>query len=183
MKLDQKIVVCGIGGQGVLFLTRVLYEIARSCGVNVLGSETHGMSQRGGSVTSHIKIGDYYSPMVRSGTADLLIILKAEETYGNLRFLKKRGKVVLNAAESFHIRPVVEEAMKAEVFDLFRTDATSKAVRLGNPLSANLILLSAAIKNGNLPVNEEVLIKAVESVTPSKRLSDNMKAVKVGLSC
>ena len=63
----QQIVISGVGGQGVLFVTRLLAEAAIARGLPVLTSETHGMAQRGGSVVSHLKVGDFSSPLIRSG--------------------------------------------------------------------------------------------------------------------
>ena len=180
MVLDCKIIICGVGGQGVLFLARVLYGTARILNRGVMGSETHGMSQRGGSVTSHVKIGDYHSPMVRRGTADILIVLKAEEIYGNLRFLKRGGRLLLNADGDFNLAPEVAKALSEKEIDIIQRDATALAVRLGNPLVANLVLLSAGVKAGVFPIHRDTLIKAVESVSPSRFVQNNLMAVKAG---
>lgn len=180
MNKDLKIVICGLGGQGILFMARILYEMARSCGKDVLGSETHGMSQRGGSVTSHVKIGDFHSPMVRRGTADLLLVVKSQEVYANLPFLRKGGRIVLNGSDDFSFYPDVSDALAAKEITCFSFDATGKAVSIGAPLSANLVLLSAAVHAGILPAELDTLIKAVEKVTPPRFLESNMAAIKAG---
>jgi len=72
-------VIVGIGGQGILFSSRVLGHIAMSKGETVIGSEVHGMAQRGGSVISHFKIGDYSSPLVKAGEADTLLAFDQNE--------------------------------------------------------------------------------------------------------
>ncbi|MEE4609050.1 MAG: 2-oxoacid:acceptor oxidoreductase family protein [Desulfobacteraceae bacterium] len=76
--IRQQIVISGLGGQGVLFVTRLLAEAAIDARLPVFTSETHGMAQRGGTVVSHLKIGAYASPLIRPGQADGLICLKAE---------------------------------------------------------------------------------------------------------
>ena len=72
-------VIAGIGGQGVLFAAKILTEIARRREVPVLGSQTFGMAQRGGSVTTHLKMGEFESPLICEGDADLLLALDAVE--------------------------------------------------------------------------------------------------------
>ena len=78
------IALCGLGGQGILFMTKVLAQAAMDKGLNIIGAETHGMAQRGGSVISHLRIGDAESSLVRSGTANLLLALEENEGYRNL---------------------------------------------------------------------------------------------------
>ena len=95
----QQIVISGVGGQGVLFVTRLLAEAAIGCGLPVLTSETHGMAQRGGTVISHFKVGEFYSPLIRSGQADGLIALKSENLATHAVFLKPGGWAVVNAAD------------------------------------------------------------------------------------
>ncbi|MHC4943404.1 MAG: indolepyruvate oxidoreductase subunit beta [Planctomycetota bacterium] len=180
MNKDVKIVICGLGGQGILFMAKILYEMARLCGHDVLGSETHGMSQRGGSVTSHVKIGDYHSPMVRLGTADLLLAVKAQEVYSSLRFLRRGGKVVMNAPGEFELDQGVVRALEEKDISLYKADATGKAMALGAPLSANLVLLSAGIKSGFLPSTYDLLAKAVERVSPPRFAENNLAAIQAG---
>jgi indolepyruvate ferredoxin oxidoreductase beta subunit len=98
--MDLKLILSGIGGQGVLFATSVFSETALSLGYDVLGSETHGMSQRGGSVISHLKIGAYESPLVRQGTADVLLAFDEDEAYRTLGFLTRGGLCFVNSARS-----------------------------------------------------------------------------------
>jgi len=76
-------IIAGIGGQGILFSSKVLGHIALSKGINVIGSEVHGMSQRGGSVISHYKTGDYSSPLVEKGEADVLLAFDQTEALRN----------------------------------------------------------------------------------------------------
>lgn len=180
MNKDLEIVICGVGGQGILFCARALYELARRSGRKVLGSETHGMSQRGGSVTSHVKIGDYHSPMVRAGAADILIAVKAEEIYGNLSFLKDNGRILLNAPKDFEIAPNVQKALEEKGVEVFRADATGAAVEIGAPMAANLVLLSAGVNSGCIPSDFDSLVKTVESITPPRFVEGNLAALKAG---
>ena len=76
--IKQQIVISGVGGQGVLFVTRLLAEAAIMKGISVFTSETHGMAQRGGTVLSHLKAGNFSSPLIRPGNANGLLALKAD---------------------------------------------------------------------------------------------------------
>src|SRR5210317_265047 len=76
--IQQQLIISGVGGQGVLFITGLLAEAAINKGLPVFTSETHGMAQRGGTVLSHLKVGDFSSPLIRPLQADILILLKAE---------------------------------------------------------------------------------------------------------
>lgn len=93
-----QVVLCGRGGQGIVFLTRLLGDIATAGGFSVVSSETHGMAVRGGSINSHLRVGPFRSPLVRYGHADLLISLDPTETENNRHFLKSGGLIVENSA-------------------------------------------------------------------------------------
>ena len=94
----QQIVISGLGGQGVLFITRLLAETALHIGLDVLSSETHGMAMRGGAVVSHLKVGPFASPLVRAGQADLVIFLAAENLTVHPAFIGEKSQVLINAA-------------------------------------------------------------------------------------
>src|SRR5512143_3816065 len=95
--LRRQIVLSGFGGQGILFLSCLLAEAAIAGGLPVLTSETHGMAQRGGVVVSHLKVGGFDSPLVRTGRADLLLILKEENVPLHREFLADGGVLLVNA--------------------------------------------------------------------------------------
>ncbi|MEE4357574.1 MAG: 2-oxoacid:acceptor oxidoreductase family protein [Desulfococcaceae bacterium] len=127
---NQQIVISGVGGQGVLFLTRLLAEAAIGKGLHVLTSETHGMAQRGGTVLSHLKVGEFCSPLIRSGQADGLLVLKEENIAQHRFFLKEKGWITANQAE---------EKNEGQFYSV---NADRRAEKLGNPKSANLIMLA-----------------------------------------
>ncbi len=130
-KVRQQIVISGVGGQGVLFVTRLLAEAAIARGLAVLTSETHGMAQRGGSVVSHLKVGDFSSPLIRSGCADGLLGLKAESLALHGHFCRPRGWQVVNGGD--------DSAAGA------RVDADEIAARIENPRAVNLVVLGYAL--------------------------------------
>jgi indolepyruvate ferredoxin oxidoreductase, beta subunit len=136
----QQLVIGGVGGQGVLFVTRLLAEAAVAAGLPVFASETHGMAQRGGTVVSHLKVGAFASPLVRPGCADGLVALAAEGLAAHGPFLRDGGWRVVNAAGE--IPPVSGPTTTV--------DAAALAAELGNPRAVNLVVLGAALAAGRL---------------------------------
>ena len=84
--MDLQMVIAGLGGEGIIFMTRVLVEGLYRSGYPVISTETHGMAMRGGSVISQVKIGDHQSPLIRYGEADILLGTSTVEAKRNLPF-------------------------------------------------------------------------------------------------
>jgi indolepyruvate ferredoxin oxidoreductase beta subunit len=131
----SQIVISGVGGQGVLFITRLLAEAAIMKGCQVFTSETHGMAQRGGTVLSHLKVGDFSSTLIRPFQADGLIALKPENILQHGSFLKKGAWIFVNSGK----KPDTG-------FDTYAVDADALSLKTGNPKSVNLVLLGFALK-------------------------------------
>ena len=134
--MRQQIVLSGFGGQGILFLSRLLAEAAIAGGFPVLTSETHGMAQRGGVVVSHLKVGGFDSPLVRAGRADLLLVLKEENVPLHREFLADGGALIVNAAVP---------ADPGRGVRVHAVDADALALSAGAPHAVNLILLGFAL--------------------------------------
>lgn len=134
--MNQQLIISGVGGQGILFITRLLADTAIHKGLPVLTSETHGMAQRGGIVISHLKVGEFSSPLVRPGQADGLVSLKAETVALHRHFLKAGGWIVANATPLGLVEPD---------HPLATMDADGAALSMGNPQSVNLIVLGRAL--------------------------------------
>ena len=93
----SELILCGRGGQGIVFLTRLIGEIVTAKGLDVISSETHGMAVRGGSINSHLRIGPFSSSLIRLGRADFLVSLDASETANNRHYLRPDGQIVENS--------------------------------------------------------------------------------------
>jgi indolepyruvate ferredoxin oxidoreductase beta subunit len=132
----QQIVLSGVGGQGILFLSRLLAEAAIAGGLPVLTSETHGMAQRGGVVVSHLKVGGFDSPLVRPGRADLLLVLKEENVALHREFLAAGGVLIVNA----RVPADAGSGVRAHA-----VDADALALSAGAPHAVNLVLLGFAL--------------------------------------
>jgi indolepyruvate ferredoxin oxidoreductase beta subunit len=135
-KVQQQLIISGVGGQGVLFVTRLLAEAAINKGLPVFTSETHGMAQRGGTVLSHFKVGDFSSPLIRPRQADALLLLKAENLTAHGNFLKSGGWAVSNAGSDN------SQQQEIPVHDI---DADALAQEIDNPKAINLIVLGFAL--------------------------------------
>jgi indolepyruvate ferredoxin oxidoreductase beta subunit len=159
----------------------LLQQAAVEAGFDIIGSETHGMAQRGGSVVAHLKIGDAKSPLVRRGCADILYCVHPDETVTNLPFLKSGGVCFANSADS----PVPEKIAKVltqKKILLYTTDADTIAASIGNPLSANLVLIGFSMNTNLLPFSLKHLRSAVGTVGQAKFTEANLAAIDSGLA-
>ena len=164
--MKQQIVVSGIGGQGVVFVTRILAEAAIEKGMEVLTSETHGMAIRGGTVISHVKVGPFTSPLIRTGQADIGLFLFAGNLDVHQGFLKPGGKIYMNA----------QKGKNGEVID-----ATRRARDQGALVIANLILLGFAVRQGELFCDAETIEAVIRMISPAKQLETNQTGFRQGL--
>jgi len=165
--MKQQIIVSGIGGQGVLFLTRVIAQVAVNRQVPVLTAETHGMAQRGGTVLSTIKVGDFASPLIRSGQGDVGLLLWEANLPVHRSLLKESGTLLISAD-----RPG----------EGLRIDATGIAREIGNPVLSNLVLLGFAVKAETLFCCADECETAIRQLAPSKFVEQNLAAFRRGLN-
>lgn len=180
MPSTLKIVISGIGGRGTLFATRVIAEAVREANFPVLISETHGMSQRGGSVVSHIKIGPGDSPTIMAGTADILIGLDREEGIKSLPALRDGGRVILNADRPELGSKELAERLAQKGIKLFFLDADKEAEKAGYPMAANMVALGFLSGLGLAELKGIELCQWVERLSPEDYLLANLKAFDRG---
>ena len=164
--MKQQIIVSGIGGQGVLFLTKALSEAALEGGFPVLTSETHGMAMRGGTVVSHVKVGAFMSPLVRSGRADVGLFLHHGNLAVHRHLFRSGGSLFVNT----EIRG-----------DYHHVDASRAARDLGSSVIANLVLLGYAIGKGSMFCEAEIAEKAIRKISRERHLELNLKGFRSGL--
>lgn len=153
--MTKSILLVGVGGQGTILASKLLTLGLMEAGYDVKMSEIHGMSQRGGSVSSQVRYGDHVdSPVIEIGGADILVSFEKMEALRWLKYLKPDGKVVVN---DFEIRPMPVLAGKVpyakdildELKSLAKTiviDAAGESEKLGNPRVMNIILLGTIVK-------------------------------------
>ncbi len=167
------IMISGVGGQGILLTTHLIGTAAIAQGMKVLGAETHGMAQRGGSVVSHLRIGEVHGPLIPKGSADFLISFEPLEAARTYPFLKDGCRCVVNAApvppvgakKDVGTYPDVGEMLAAlmEFAEVYPIDATELAKKAGSPLTLNVVLLGAASACEGFPVDEAALKEAKRS--------------------
>jgi indolepyruvate ferredoxin oxidoreductase beta subunit len=180
--MGYAILLAGIGGQGVLFAHKVLAECALAQGMDVTGAETHGMSQRGGSVVSHLKIGDTSAPMIRRGTADFVIAFDAAEAYRALPFLKRGGTLIVNAAPENFPETKIQPQLDAWDISVRACDADTTARNLERASAANVALLGFATTCENFPFSPAVVRAGITRVAHPRFAALNEKAFEAGAS-
>ncbi|MFH1488663.1 MAG: 2-oxoacid:acceptor oxidoreductase family protein [Pseudomonadota bacterium] len=175
------IVLCGLGGQGILFMTKVVAHAALAKGFKVMGAETHGMAQRGGSVISHLRLGEVQSSLIRAGSAHLLLSLDENEGYRNLPFLARNSRMFVNSSSGRFPREDVEKFLDAREIISRAVPAGEIARDLGAPLSSNLALLGyyAAFGNGSAGAGE--MRRTIEKLSPDRFREKNLEVYDAGL--
>ncbi|MFQ5398725.1 MAG: 2-oxoacid:acceptor oxidoreductase family protein [Anaerolineae bacterium] len=170
--MELKLIITGLGGQGVVFLTRLLSQTAVSLGYPVMVSETHGMSQRGGSVISHLSVGSGEAPLIRRGTADMLIALEPSEAVRNLSFLRRGGTAFVNTSNGLPAE--LDEHLARLNIQLRCLPASQMAVEFGSAAVANSIMAGFSH-----PFPIEAIRQTVAEIAPRGR-ELNLRALDAG---
>lgn len=173
-------VLCGLGGQGILFMTKVLAHSALHKGLKVMGAETHGMAQRGGSVVSHLRFGEVESSLVRSDSAHYLMALDETEGYRNLPFLGRGATMLVNSGSSVFPREEVRAFLTKREVICRRIDATAAARALGAPLFSNLALLGYFSAFGEGPISHEEMRTTIQKISPDRFKESNIRIFDAG---
>ncbi len=182
------ILLVGVGGQGTLLASEILSEVFMRAGYDVKKSEIHGMSQRGGSVVSHVRYGrEVFSPVVPEGEGDILFGFELMETYRYLPLLRPGAAVVANnyrvpspsillGQETYP--EGLEGKIRSHFPDFLLVDGLRLASEAGNPRVANTVLLGAVSKR--IDIDEKFWLAAIEKMVPPKALEINLRAFGTG---
>lgn len=184
------ILLAGVGGQGLITLASTLARAALAGGTKALVAETHGLSQRGGSVEVHVRLGDVYSPLIAPGDADVILGLELIETARRVKYLKPGG-LILSSDEV--LRPavpgvkmpsreeLVESIRRAASVNPLLVPARKLAHEVGGSIYSNTIMLGALMATGLL--DGLVSVESVERVIRTmKRSEENLKAFHLGFN-
>ena len=167
---DCKLLIAGLGGQGVVFLSRLISQAALLAGDDFITYESHGMAMRGGSVTSQVKIGNYNSPLIGHDSADILLVLAAGEYERNRHFVRPGGTCLVNSKQALAGLPP-ESLLKA----------TTIAVDNGLPKAVNLVFSGWAAQHQAFPYSFELMQEAVKTMAVSPAIETaNLKALEIG---
>ena len=186
--MTKNIVLTGVGGQGTILASKLIAAAAMKKGLQVMSAETIGMAQRGGSVFSHLRIGEgLTSPMIAKGEANLILGFEPAEVVRMLPYLSPDGQVVTAmrgvmpvtaalAGGNYRAEDMLEY-LRSEVKNLLIVD-TDEAIReLGNPKVVNVVLLGAALASGALGLTEEDIKDAIRDRLPEKLHEINFRAL------
>lgn len=183
--------LCGVGGQGTVLASKLIAAAAMEKGLEVKTAETIGMSQRGGCVASHVRVGkDIHSPQIPLDEADVLIAFEPAEAVRCLPYLKKGGAAIVSSRAIVPVSSTIggiqysaeqmTEYLKSRVERLVLVDTDEAAARLGTSKAVNVALLGAAIRSGGIPqISEEDMEKAVGKLIKPQFLELNMRALKL----
>jgi indolepyruvate ferredoxin oxidoreductase beta subunit len=191
MKLD--VVFCGVGGQGVVVLSDIFCEAALIDDFDVAKAEVHGMAQRGGSIVAHARLGEKVeAPLIERGKADVILGFEVLEAARALPMLKKKdGTVVVNtkyippsASAVFSGKPLSENQLLTMIHGkaakVQEVDGIGIALKLGNPLVVNTVLLGALSALPETIVKKESFEAAIEGRFKEKYVKINLEAFKEG---
>lgn len=189
--MSKSVILCGVGGQGTVLASKLISYAAMAKGEEVKSAETIGMAQRGGSVTSHIRMGEgAFSPLIPKGKADVMIAFEPAEAVRNLSYLRKGGVVVVSKKA---VKPVTSslsgaayegqemlDYLQKTVDNLVIVDGEQATKDLGSAKVLNVVLLGAAIACNKIDISMEEIRDAVAKKVPEKFLELNHRALEVG---
>ncbi len=186
------ILISGVGGFGIGSVSRILSRAAEISGLDTIGSETHGLAQRGGVVTSTLRIGKALkgSPLIIHGNADILIALEALEALRSLSFVKRTGAIIYNTAryQPLSVRignavypdlASIKDELTKHCENVISVDAAEKAKSLGLSEAANVVMLGVLTRKQLLPFDLNTMREAVKSSTPTRFQDINLKALEL----
>jgi indolepyruvate ferredoxin oxidoreductase beta subunit len=188
---DLNIMIVGVGGQGTLLASKLIGSVAEKCGYDVKVSEVHGMSQRGGSVVTYVKLGEkVYSPIIEKGEADIILAFEKLEALRWIDYLKKGGSLIMNDQEidpmpvitgkSKYPKDIIEQLKKTGI-RLRTVNALEIAEKCGNTKTVNVVLIGLLARITE--ICRDVWQNAVKEVVPQKFLDENIKAFNAGYQC
>ena len=178
----MNVLLAGVGGQGILFVTGLMAHLAVEKGWPVAACETHGMAQRGGSVVSHLRMGKREAgPLIRRGKADLLLGLNEDEGLRHLAYLRRGGSLLLEQGREKLRLAAVGRYIAHMNIQAASVPAMSLAREAGFPLGANLIILGAACALGWLPFSAKELERGLRDLSREAVLDQNLESLRLGL--
>lgn len=189
--MSKSVILCGVGGQGTVLASKLISYAAMAKGEEVKSAETIGMAQRGGSVTSHIRIGEEaFSPLIPKGKADVMIAFEPAEAVRNLDYLKPDGVVVVSQKA---VKPVTA-SLSAKVYEgqemldylgkhvsrLVIVDGQRVMEELGSAKVLNVVLLGAAIACNEIDITVDEIKAAIREKVPERFYELNLRALEAG---
>jgi indolepyruvate ferredoxin oxidoreductase beta subunit len=185
------IYISGVGGQGIIKTSTVLGEAAMKNDLPVVMSEVHGMAQRGGGVSTELKIGNAYSPIINNGSADLLISFEPMEALRAIPKISTKTSVIVNTSPIYpfnlgeseisypNLDTVIKE-LDENSKEVFAIDADQVARDSGHILSMNMVMLGCASAVRGFPLKKEIIKSSMKANLPEKSLDINFSSFEKG---
>jgi len=192
MKNEINIIICGVGGQGVVVMSELLGIAAVKDGVAVKGSEVLGMAQRGGSVFSNIRLGSAaISPLTPEGRCDVMVAVEPSEALRNIQYLALKSVVVLNSRtvmpytvymgkSKYPSQEDIQAKLRKVTDRIIVLDATKLAEEAGSLQAANVAMMGALFGSELVPISVETAKAVIQSRFPAKAAATNLKAFDLG---
>lgn len=186
---SRNILLCGVGGQGIITMGRLIGTALVDKGVKVRIAEVHGLAQRGGSVNVHVRFGeDVYSPLICKGKAQALVALELIEAIRYLSYLSENGILLVNDALIPPPLPKIKIPNRKEILEEFKrlniefyiVDATKIAMKAGSAASTNVVMLGGMLALDLLPLTLQDIERSIKEILPPKFHEVNLKALKMG---
>jgi indolepyruvate ferredoxin oxidoreductase beta subunit len=188
MSEQGNILFCGVGGQGILLASEVTAYSLLAAGMDVRKSEVHGMAQRGGSVTAHLRYGDtVYSPLISPGEADIVVAFETLEAVRYLPYMHEGSKVIVNTHRIYppavatgrmsYPENILDELVQRDI-DVRELDAFDIASNVGEVRAVNIVLVG--MLSTYLPIDEEVYVNVMNERIPERFRDVNIRAFREG---
>ena len=188
---NYSIYISGVGGQGIIKTSVIIGEAAMLEGYDVVMSEIHGMSQRGGSVSTELKIGNFKSSIVEESKADLILAFEPIEVLRGLNKANKDTTLIFNTfpivpstlTQTGETYPEIDDIIKnlKDNFDsVYPIEGNGLAIDAGSILSLNMVLLGACVANDDFPLSKETVETAMKNNLAPKFHEMNLKAIENG---
>ncbi|HOI40815.1 MAG TPA: indolepyruvate oxidoreductase subunit beta [Methanobacterium sp.] len=186
-----QIYISGVGGQGIIKTSVIMGEAAMKKNLPVVVGEIHGMSQRGGEVSTQMKIGTSHSPLIEESNADLILAFEPLEALRGVNMVNKDTHVVMNTApiypfnisQSEHSYPdssTILNELQSHAKKVIAMDADEMAKKAGHILSMNMVMLGGAVAVTGFPLDKESIIKSMYDNLPERSIPINLKAFEEG---
>lgn len=184
----KNIIFAGVGGQGVILVSKVLMEVAMNAGYDVKESEVHGMAQRGGSVDCHVRFGEkVYSPLIERGTADYIVTLELLESMRKLDYLAPEGTLIVND-DKIDPAPVQIGAMEypADIGEWIKSNVKNNMIintvdalkKAGSKKALNIVMLGKLSNYLEFDIHQWK--NAIKSLVKEEFVDMNLKAFEIG---
>jgi indolepyruvate ferredoxin oxidoreductase beta subunit len=196
--VTYNIIAAGVGGQGLMLVSNIIGHACAQKGLSIKTAETHGLAQRSGSISTHIRIGgDVHSSLIPYGEADVMVAMEAMEALRDCEYIKDGGTIILN---DFIWQPVqstfsrvqsngespyvtfkaIHDRLSMITSGIHVIDCTTLARKAGNPLTTNTVLLGALARASGFPLSLQDLKDAVSRNVPPSTKESNLSALQLG---